>query len=120
MKAGFKLCDWFGNEVDRLPRQGDHFKIDIPAQGSENEEGYDWVRIENVFTDADKISDTDFISVNVRPASCPVNNKELIAHFFSISSTSTFLIKAKKTWYQPKFIAEMKSQMSRAKTQLML
>ena len=97
IKAGFKLCDRFGNEVDRLPQQGDHFKIDIPGPGSIGGEGYDWVKIENFFTDADKINDTDLISINVRPASCPLNNKDSIAHFFSDSSTSTFLIKREKT-----------------------
>ena len=96
IKADFKLCDRLGNEVDRLPQEGDHFKIDIPGPGSVDGEGYDWVKIENILTGADKINDTDLIRINVRPASCPLNNKESIAHFFSDSSTSTFLIKREK------------------------
>lgn len=97
IKTGFKLCDRFGNEVERLPAEEDYFKIDIPGPGSQDGEGYDWVKVENIFTNADKMNDTDLIRINVRPASCPLNNKESIAHFFSESSTSTFLIKREKT-----------------------
>ena len=97
IKAAFKLCDSYGNEVERLPQEGDYFKIDIPGPGSVDGEGYDWVKIENIFSGADTITDTDLIRINVRPASCPLNSKEKIAHFFSDSSTSTFLIKREKT-----------------------
>ena len=97
IKAAFNLCDKFGNEVDRPPQEEDYFKIDIPGPGSVNGEGYDWVQVENIIAENDPVNDTDQISIMVRPASCPLNSKESIAHFFSDSSTSTFLIKREKT-----------------------
>ena len=95
IKANFKLCDELGKNVDRLAKETDYFKIDIPGPGPVDGEGYDWVRIESISTKADKINDADLISIRVRPASCPLNNKQSIAHFFTNTATTTFLIKRK-------------------------
>src|SRR5688572_15089807 len=46
--ATFKLTDHTGNEVDRTAEKGDYFKIDLPAPGSSEGKGYDWVRIEAI------------------------------------------------------------------------
>ncbi len=93
IKADFKLCDELGKNVNRLAQRNDYFKIDIPGPGPVGGEGYDWVRIESISTGADKINDTDLISISVRPASCPLSNKKSIAHFFTDTATTTFLIK---------------------------
>ena len=93
IKADFKLCDELGKNVNRLAQRNDYFKIDIPGPGPVGGEGYDWVRIESISTEADKINDTELISISVRPASCPLGNKKSIAHFFTDASTTTFLIK---------------------------
>ncbi len=97
LKANFKLCDEFGNEVNRLPKEKDYFKIDIPGPGPVNGDGYDWVQIENIYKDTDKINDTDLISVRVRPAACPLNDKQSTAHFFTKAATTTFLVRREGT-----------------------
>jgi len=93
MKAKFILCDITGKKVNRLAKEHDYFKIDIPGPGSVEGDGYDWVQIESIATNADKKNDSDLISVSVRPASSPQNDKKSIAHFFSDEATTTFLVK---------------------------
>jgi hypothetical protein len=95
MKAVFTLCDISGKEVNRLAKQHDYLKIDIPGPGTIDGEGYDWVQIENISSLADVIQDAELISITVRPASCPQNDKASIAHFFTDDATSIFIIKKK-------------------------
>ncbi len=97
IKASFTLCNEQGKEVHRLARLNDYFKIDIPGPGSIAGEGYDWVKIESIAIESDKANDIDLISMRARPATCPLNNKPSIAHFFSDDATSTFLIKREGT-----------------------
>ncbi len=80
--ADFKLCDELGKNVNRLAQRNDFFKIDIPVPGPVDGDGYDWVRIESISPEGDKINDTDLISISLRPASCPLNDKQLIAFFY--------------------------------------
>lgn len=85
--ADFKLTDHQGNEVYRSVQQGDHFKIDIPGPGSVSGEGYDWVQVEAID------DQEDCVSVRVRPATNPLNNREDVAHFFSDEATSSFVVR---------------------------
>lgn len=89
--ADFRLTDAAGNEVDRAPKAGDHFKIDIPGPGPRSGEGYDWVRVEAVEEAHDAGGDS--LLVRVRPASSPLNNNPDVAHFFAGEATSNFLVK---------------------------
>ena len=89
--AEFSLTDEHGNKVYRLPRIDDYFKIDIPGPGSSSGEGEDWVRIEAI-EENDDIND-QWIAIRVRPAPSPLNNDKDIAHFFSDTATSTFIVR---------------------------
>ena len=91
LTANFQLTDENGNEVNRLVRKGDHFKIDIPGPGPVTGDGYDWVRVEDV--EEKQGSDIQSIAVRVRPATNPNNKREDVAHFFSDEATSCFMIK---------------------------
>jgi hypothetical protein len=85
--ADFTLTDEQGYEVDRYPKEGDHFRISIPAPGTDTGEGDDWVQVQSV------VEDENCISITVRPATNPLNEKRDVAHFFSEEATSTFLVK---------------------------
>ena len=87
--ADFALTDAAGNEISRPVQKGDHFRIDIPAPGSVTGEGYDWVRVEEIE------ERPDYLAIMVRPASNPNNKDQDIAHFFSDSATSSFIVKKK-------------------------
>jgi len=96
LKATFHLCDNNGVEVERKAQETDFFKIDIPGPGPIDGDGYDWVQIEHIFSHSEETVEIDMLGVKVRPASCPNNNKNSIAHFFSKDATSTFLVVRQK------------------------
>jgi hypothetical protein len=85
--ADFQLTDKKGNPVNRIPQTGDHIKIDIPGPGTKTGEGHDWVQIEAIE------QNDNFIGIRVRPASNPENKEEVVAHFFSEETTSSFIVK---------------------------
>ena len=85
--AEFQLTDNKGNTINRAPRKGDHFKIDIPGPGPVTGEGFDWVQVEAIEQDENSIS------IRVRPATNPTNERNDVAHFFSEDATSSFIIK---------------------------
>lgn len=89
--AGFKLTDASGNETERNPQQGDHFKIDIPGPGTITGEGFDWVQIEAI--EETNNADEDCLLVQVRPATNPQNERSDVAHFFADTATSNFVVK---------------------------
>jgi hypothetical protein len=86
----FMLTDEQGNEVNRIPREGDYFRIDIPGPGSQAGEGYDWARVEGV----NEVNQgaTQSMAIMVRPASNPKNDDPQVAHFLSGKSSSTFMV----------------------------
>lgn len=89
--ADFQLTDAEGNDVDRTAKVGDHFRIGIPAPGSQTGEGQDWVRIEAIDEEA------DCLAIQVRPCTNPLNSQQDVAHFFSDSATSSFIVKRSGT-----------------------
>jgi hypothetical protein len=89
--AHFQLTDADGNHVDRSVEEGDYFKIDIPGLGPLTGESYDWVQVEKI---AESHSDdSERIVIQVRPASNPNNERKDVAHFFSDSASSSFIVK---------------------------
>jgi hypothetical protein len=92
ISATFKLCDQYGNEVDRTAENGDYFKIDLPAPGSNEGKGYDWVQIEKIEDRSDSAGDEEYVGIRVRPARHPKEKGEDVAHFFKDDSTSSFVI----------------------------
>ena len=95
LSADFKLTDQNGNEIERKPRKGDFFKINIPAPGLQTGEGYDWVQIEEIAERAEGAD--EYTSMRVRPTSSPVNDKPDVAHFFTDEATSNFIIRREGT-----------------------
>lgn len=93
--AKFQLTDYLGNPVERDPQIGDHFKINIPAPGTETGDGRDWVQIENLIDQCNSQSDYECVAIKVRPATNPTNEAKDTAHFFKEDATSTFLVERK-------------------------
>jgi hypothetical protein len=93
--ASFRLTDANGNVVNRTAEKGDFFRIDIPAPGSNEGDGFDWVRIEAIEEQGRPDEDVERIVVQVRPASAPVNDRENVAHFFDDRATSSFMVERK-------------------------
>jgi len=91
LTASFKLCDENGDEVNRAPQEGDHFKIDIPGPGPVTGDGFDWVQIQKV--EEENTEQEESLSIIVHPATNPNNNRQDIAHFFSEEATSCFMAK---------------------------
>jgi hypothetical protein len=91
LSASFQLTDSQGTDVQREPEKGDFFKIDIPAPGIQTGEGYDWVQIEEIVSTSSEAD--EYVSVRVRPASSPVNEKRDIAHFYTDAATSNFIVR---------------------------
>jgi hypothetical protein len=92
--ARFVIVNSEGDEVHRPPIQGDHFKIDIPGPGTQEGEGYDWVRIETIYSQSD--NDSENYGFTVRPSSNPRKSSTETAHFYSVESTSTFIARRDK------------------------
>lgn len=59
-----QLTDEQGNEIHREARQSDYFKINIPAQGTE--ECYDWVKIEKLAYERNTIAPSESITLQAR------------------------------------------------------
>ncbi|MEJ5963441.1 hypothetical protein [Pedobacter immunditicola] len=87
----FMLTDPHGREIKRPVQEGDYFKIDIPGPGTSTGDGFDWVRVESI--EEESLNQADTISMTVRPAANPLNEKEDTAHFFKDTATSTFQVK---------------------------
>lgn len=92
--AKFQLTNESGNLVDRDPQIGDHFRINIPAPGTETGDGRDWVRIEAI-ENSNSQDNYQYVAIKVRPATNPTNEAEDTAHFFKEDATSTFLVERK-------------------------
>jgi hypothetical protein len=91
LSATFQLTDNKGSIVSRIPQIGDHFKIDIPASGSETR--YDWVRVEDLQEIQSSDGHVESLVMRVRPCSDPQDKLDNdVKHFFTDAATSTFLI----------------------------
>ena len=95
--ATFTLTDQSGNELHRTAEQGDFFKIDLPAPGSAEGKGYDWVQIETIDELIDPNGPKEQIIIRVRPTSHPAEKGENVAHFFKEESTSSFVVERDQT-----------------------
>jgi hypothetical protein len=93
--AKFQLVNSSGTELFRKAREGDYFRIDLPAPGNKSGGGYDWVYIEQIEYVEDEAGSTEYVAMKVRPCESPVNNERGTAHFFQEDATSTFMVKRK-------------------------
>ena len=88
--ADFTLCDHFGRKVDRLAKEGDYFRINIPGPGNNKGDGFDWVQIQKIEERYSK--DEDHILITVKPASDPTVPDNETTHFFSEEASSSFVV----------------------------
>lgn len=88
--AKFELVDEDGKLLNRNAAKGDYIKIDLPGPGPASGQGYDWVKVELVEHVHDDKEEQ--YSMKVRPASSPLDDNGDTAHFFSDTSSSTFII----------------------------
>lgn len=95
--ADFKLFDASGTYVDRMPKQGDFIRIDIPGSGDFAAKGFDWVEIVKI-DDNPYQENADRYLMICRPCGIPNSKNSHIAHFFSRKSSSSFLIKRNKNF----------------------
>jgi hypothetical protein len=92
LSATFQLTDQNGNEVYRTAEVGDYFKIEIPAPGPAEGNGFDWARIESIEDKSDSNGSKELMGILVRPAPDPKDNSDNVAHFFKSDSTSSFIV----------------------------
>lgn len=97
----FKLTLPDGSPSFRLEK-GNLIQIDIPGPGTIIGGGFDWVRIEEI-AESDKLQEEDWFGFRVRPCPNPGSDNQSIAHFFSETATSTFMVRRN----QNQVIAEM-------------
>ncbi|MEO5599924.1 MAG: hypothetical protein ABIR06_03255 [Cyclobacteriaceae bacterium] len=90
--ATFTLTDSNGSEINRTAEKGDYFKIDLPAPGSAEGKGYDWVFIEEIIESNHPDGAYESIVIQVRPTANPQDKGENVAHFFNEESTSSFVL----------------------------
>jgi hypothetical protein len=92
--ARFSLCDAHGNLVRRAARVGDFIRISIPgpahpeSNSAADDDGDDWVRIEELAYDDYPDEDRERIAMQVRPAASPLAPSVIPQHFFSAEATS--------------------------------
>ena len=89
--SAFQLIDADGVRAERLARENDFIRIDIPGPGTLAGMGYDWVRIEKIVTIDDE--NNQLISMTVRPSAHPVAGNGETAHFLKDVATSTFIVR---------------------------
>lgn len=90
LSAQFLLLDANGTEVSRPPQNGDLIRVDIPGPGTKSGKGYDWVRVEEV--EDESFPAFERYGFRVRPARNPQDSEQQVSHFFSVESTSSFLV----------------------------
>jgi hypothetical protein len=93
--ADFQLTDKYGQDVSRIVQEGDHFKIDIPGPGPVTGDGFDWVQVEAI--EEKDNEEGQSVTIKVRPATNPNNDRKDVAHFFSEEATSCFTVKREHT-----------------------
>ncbi|MGE4514814.1 MAG: hypothetical protein AB7E26_13530 [Chryseobacterium sp.] len=79
-----------GEPIDRIPQMGDLIRIGIPGPGSKEANGYDWVKITNIMHR--KRDQYESYLILCRPTKVPGQHARHIAHFYSHSATSAFMI----------------------------
>lgn len=90
--AKFTLTDNNGTELTQVPEVNNLIKIKLPAPGTSEGNGADWVKIEAIETQKDKDdSSYESFAIRIRPSINPEKG-ENIAHFFNEEATNSFVI----------------------------
>lgn len=91
--AKFMLCNNQGIVVDVMAEEGFFISIDLPAPGSDQGDGLEWVMIEQLASEGDDHTAEEYVVMTVRPVSDPRKAVDAIAHFYEEVSTSTFAVR---------------------------
>jgi hypothetical protein len=87
-KGGFQVMSKMAKPQRRRAKLGDYIRIGTPAPENTDGAGYDWVHVVTLKFLTGKRKEQCLMTL--RP--CPMPGEEHTAHFFSSSSTSSFLI----------------------------
>ncbi|MCE3258768.1 MAG: hypothetical protein K0S12_409 [Bacteroidetes bacterium] len=91
--AKFTHTDAYGNKINNSkPEIGDLIRVELPAPGNKAGDGYDWVRIEAFESASDVLKDEEIFGFRVRPIKNPLDQQNEVAHFYTSTATSTFLL----------------------------
>jgi len=93
----FILTDPAGNEQHRAAQMGDCVKIHLPGPRSLHGDGADWVRVEQITEDRNKMLDEILTAITLRPCANPCLKSGETAHFFDERSTNTLIVCRHKT-----------------------
>jgi hypothetical protein len=89
---GFILTDSAGNKAERLALEGDRIKIHLTAPFSWLGNEADWVVIEKIMEERNKLLDEIFTAMTVRPCPDPCSDKNEVAHFYEPRSSNTLMV----------------------------
>lgn len=90
-ESKFTLTDSRGDKIISTASKGNFIKIKITAPHNKEGDGYDWVKIEHIYTETDDTNNYEYIVLQVRPHKNPKGSSNT-AHFYTDSATSTFCI----------------------------
>ncbi|HEY9362933.1 MAG TPA: hypothetical protein VIQ00_06720 [Chitinophagaceae bacterium] len=90
LSADFQLTDKNGHDVMDAVQKGNFIRINIRGPGNKSGEGYDWVQVEELKYISGE--DEESFGFRVRPARNPAGDEDVISHFYSEESTSSFIV----------------------------
>ncbi len=91
----FTLAGESGQAANRLAREGDHFRIDLPGPGPRIGDGYDWVKVASIQDNTNPAGEEERVALQLHPSSNPTSKDERTAHFLREEASSTFIIERK-------------------------
>jgi|SRR5579862_138536 len=89
--AHFELIGADGEENERLAREGDYFKIDVPGPGPSAGDGCDWVKVEKIALHTNPSGASEWTFLQVHPCGNP-SKPGGTAHFFKSQATSSYVV----------------------------
>jgi hypothetical protein len=91
--AKFTLTNNLGDELFGFAAEGFYISIDLPGPGPDAGDGLEWVMIEKLTADGSSETAEEYITMTVRPVPDPRKSDLEIAHFYTDTSTSTFIVR---------------------------
>jgi hypothetical protein len=95
LSASFILTDKHGNEINTIPEKGNLIKIKLPVPGTQEGDGYDWVRIDKIDDACNPDAEEEHFAIRARPVKNPDSENVESAHFYTKDASSTFIVSRK-------------------------
>lgn len=102
--AEFRLMDRRGESLEKVAKEGDYIRIDVPGPGPKAGSGFDWVRIEKIIDQRNPDAENEMFGLKVRACTEPATDEKDTAHFFTEEATSTFIIERRGDTVYSKYI----------------